>query len=63
MSLTPHGEKAHWLLALLKQPASIELLYVPDNHFNELYPFTKLNYVFNHKIWTDRKTSVQKDRI
>ena len=47
MSLTPHGEKAHWLLALLKQPASIELLYVPDNHFNELYPFTKLNYVFN----------------
>lgn len=50
MSLTPHGEKAHWLLALLKQPASIELLYVPDNHFNELYPFTKLNYVFNHKI-------------
>ena len=45
MSVTPHGEKAHWLLALLKQPASIELLYMPDNHFNELYPFTKLNYM------------------
>ena len=41
------------------QPTSIELSHMPHNinHFNELHPFKKLNYAFNHKIWTNSKTS------